>query len=289
MSSSERTSESLSVRSGDEALLEETLVRLRRQIGLVEVRLDGRRGGLLVHELALEAHLHVRRLGLRGLELPLGVGRVARELGVRHLEEDGVGLHDGAWLHEETLDAAVGCGGEPANSFRLGDERSGAAHLAEHRALLDRVDPDGALLDGGRRGLQPREAEREEKRRDDPRGGENQPAAPFGFGDSFACDIHGRRSIGRGLCQRRSGVSLGDQYLSLAYGASLPAFGNESVRFRTPIGGRGGGMARLLTRIESKYTAVKYFIYIRRRFAASNWCSSSASRRSAGRRRPGRA
>ena len=105
-------------------------------------RRDGR---FLIELLAAQVELELRELGLRGLELVAGFLGLAHQIGIRHLGEDRVGLDDGAGTHEHALDAARRLRGDPANLAR--HERAGAAHLTQHLALANRIDPERVAVD----------------------------------------------------------------------------------------------------------------------------------------------
>ena len=162
---------------------------------------------LLVEHLALHLDARVHQLGLAGLQGRLGVERVALELRVRHFENHRVRLHEGTRLKKETLDAAFGCGRKHPNPRRLDDERARAAHLAHHRAALDRVHPDRRLFDGRRGGFQAREAERDQQDRSGAGGRHDDPLLPFLLGDVLADDVHGQRAR-REPCQRGCGLNI---------------------------------------------------------------------------------
>ncbi len=174
----------------DEPLLEEPPVGLRLQLRLVEVGLDGRRGRLLIEQLLAEADLRVREIGLSGLQLPVRVERVPLELGVGHFQDHRIGRDIGARLDQEALDARVRRGGDLADPLGLGHERAGAANLPLHRAALDDVDQDRALVHRWRRRLQPRQAERDEKDRGHARARQHEPALLLLLRDVFPNDVH---------------------------------------------------------------------------------------------------
>ena len=67
------------------------------------------------------------------------------------------GVDDRAGAQDDLVDAALGARGDPADFLR--HERAEAADLADHRAAFHGVDPHEVALDGGRGGLEPREAE----------------------------------------------------------------------------------------------------------------------------------
>src|SRR5262245_62897640 len=127
----------------------------------MEVRRDTRRRGALVQELAFELDLLALQLRLSGLHFPFGIDDDSRELRVAELEDDRVLLHLIAGVAEDALDATLRHGGDPANL--LGDERAGAADLAQHLAAFHRVDPERALLHPRRGGLHAREAVGDER------------------------------------------------------------------------------------------------------------------------------
>ena len=160
---------------GDEALGRQLLVGVGAHAGLVELGLHPRRRRRLVHELALEADLE---LGVRASAARRAAARRPRpqlQLRVRQLEDHRVGLDLGAGKQHEPLDPALGLGGDPADL--LGHQGAEAAHLSQHLAALDRVDPDRGPLDAGRGGLEAREAEGDEQNGGEPGRSEQDPAA----------------------------------------------------------------------------------------------------------------
>src|ERR1700693_5114150 len=174
----------------DEPLLAQPLVGLRLQLRLVEVRLDCRRGRLLIEQLLLEPDAGVYQVRLPCLELPIGVERVALELRVGHFQEDRFGKDVRPRLHEQPLDARVRGRGDLADPLGLGNERARPPHLPLHRAALDRVGQDRALVHGRRRGLQTRQAERDEKDRGDAGAGEEDSAPVLLLRDVFPDNVH---------------------------------------------------------------------------------------------------
>ena len=126
-------------------VLRQRLVHLRLHLGLVEVGFDAGRDGPLLQQVVLHLHAQVCQGGLGGLELQLGVEELLFELGITQLEDDAVWLHRGARPEDDVFDPRLGRGGNPADVF--GDERAQAAHFAQQRTALDRVDPDRRALD----------------------------------------------------------------------------------------------------------------------------------------------
>ena len=228
---------------GDEPFLEEPLVRLGLELRLVEVGLDRGGRGLLIHELLLEADPRVDELRLRRLQLPLGVERVALELRVRHLEQDRRGSDRVSGQHQDALDAAVRRRRDLEDAFRFGHERARAADFAAHRSALDGVHPHGALLDRGRRRLQPGEPERDQKSDADARAGEDQPFAPALL-EKSSRTISIRGGQGRSACQAtRPTPTSTKQGTNREERCRVARRRDAGVRSRTPP----AGSARVLT------------------------------------------
>ena len=99
--------------------------------------------------------------------LRLGLEQLLLQLRVVELEDHGVGGDLGAGPQHDALDPALRRRRQPAAGLVHRHQRAEAAHLAHHRAALDRVAPDGARLDGGRGGFQAGEEDRHQRHDDD--------------------------------------------------------------------------------------------------------------------------
>src|SRR5690606_22440528 len=110
-----------------------------------------------------EPQLDLGELRARRLELIARFLGLAHQIGVRKLDEHGLGRDGRAGPDEDALDAARGLGGAPADLAR--HEHARPAHLPEHLALANGVDPERSSRDAGGRGLEPADADRD--RRDD--------------------------------------------------------------------------------------------------------------------------
>ena len=139
-------------------------------------------------ELAFEISLaiQIRRLGR--LKRELRVLHRLLEIRIAELQDYGVGRHGRTRSKDDPLDATLGRRRNPADL--LGDERTGAANLPEHRAALDGVDPDRRAIDGGRRGLQLRDPDSDEDN-DHQEAGAVQGAPDFLLFDDVrrTCDV----------------------------------------------------------------------------------------------------
>ena len=119
----------------------------------------------MIEEVAVDGDLEAFEVGLGGLELVFGVESFALENGIAELEDDAVGLDDGAGMQDDAVDAGIGLRGNPLNIF--GDEGADAANVADHGAALDLVGPDGGFVDGGSGGTKTRDAEGDASQGDD--------------------------------------------------------------------------------------------------------------------------
>ena len=184
------TRESFTVSSATRPFLEEPFVGLHLELGLREVGLHGRRRGLLVESLPLDPDARVDEIGLAGFELLLGILRVALELGVGHLEEDRARFDLRARLPDDRLDPAVGPGRDLAGALGNDDERARSAHLPQHRAALDRVGIERALVDSRCGGLEARKSQGDEQDDRRRRRDEEYPLALPLLREVFPNDIH---------------------------------------------------------------------------------------------------
>ena len=151
----------------DQVLFEERFVRLRGR-GPPACDCDSMLAtfGFLAEERALQLRLAVGERRLRRLDRRARASLTAcSSCGLRQLEDDRVGRDLRAGAEDDALDASLRLRVDPADVF--GHERARAADLAQHRALLHRVDPDDGAIDGGRGGLQLRDAERDAGHHDD--------------------------------------------------------------------------------------------------------------------------
>ncbi len=146
--------------AGDEPLLRETLVGLGVHLRLLVIGVDAGELRLLRQQLVLQLHAQVLERGFRRLEGQTRVQRFLLDLRVAQFEDDGLGLHLRAWTQQDSLDAAVSVGRQPAGV--LGDERAEAADLAHERPALHRVDEQRGAIDGRRRRLHARERDGDE-------------------------------------------------------------------------------------------------------------------------------
>ena len=89
---------------------------------------------------------------------------------------------------DDPFDAASVLGSDPADVF--GDQRAGAANLAEHRAALDGVGPHRAELHGRRRRFQLRETDGDEHEHEQAGDGENRAPDALLSCDGRAWNIH---------------------------------------------------------------------------------------------------
>ena len=174
---------------GDEAVLDQIVVRLGFHLGLVIFRVDLGGGRFLVEQLALERRAKRGQLGFRALGLEFGIQCGLLEVRAGEFHDQRVGLDVGAWPNDDLFDPAILGRGDPANVFR--HERAESAHLAKHRSALHRVDPDRRAIHahGGR--FQPRNRHRDEDEAEHRSRGNNQPPLPFLSGDMRARNIHG--------------------------------------------------------------------------------------------------
>src|SRR5258707_7205067 len=115
--------------------------------GLLEVASHLGGSGPLVEKFAVHLDFEILVVGLRGFELIFGVEDVSLQLRIGELKDYAAGLHDGAGMNQDAIDAGVGLRGNPADV--LGDKRAEAVHVAQHRAAFYLVGPDGGFIDGG--------------------------------------------------------------------------------------------------------------------------------------------
>src|SRR5690606_14575401 len=145
------------------AVVDQLLLRFRLEARTLVLRLRACERGLLIELLAAEPQLDLGELRARRLELIARFLGLAHQIGVRKLDEHGLGRDGRAGPDEDALDAALGLGGDPADLAR--HEHARPAHLPEHLALANSVDPERSSRDAGGRGLEPADADRD--RRDD--------------------------------------------------------------------------------------------------------------------------
>jgi hypothetical protein len=138
---------------GYKSFLEELLVHLGPKLRLLVFGAGAGGDGLGLEHAALERDAQVEQFGLGGLLLRVGVGRGLLDVGIGEMEDDAVRRDEGAGAQNDLVDAAGRAGGDPANF--LGHQGAEAADLANHLALLDRVDPHRVELNGGGGGLEP--------------------------------------------------------------------------------------------------------------------------------------
>ncbi|MHC4711582.1 MAG: hypothetical protein ACYTA3_14565 [Planctomycetota bacterium] len=100
-------------------------------------------------------------LGLGGRQLPLGLEQLELDVGIAQLEQDRGRLHPGARIEVAALHTTGRDGGHPADL--LGNERAGAAHLAQHGAALHDVDEHGGAIHRGGSRLDPEHGDRHER------------------------------------------------------------------------------------------------------------------------------
>ena len=115
--------------------------------GIGRIRFDRGEGCLHGEALGFDLGLTVEQCGLRGCQLLLS--REGFELYVRVAEHDDHSRRgdDGAGLERALLHASRGERGDETDVFGL--EGAGCAHLAEHGAPSDAVDPEGAPINSG--------------------------------------------------------------------------------------------------------------------------------------------
>ena len=113
-----------------------------------------RRDRLLVQDLTVEADPQVGKLRFLRSKLVGRVTKLLLELRIAQLEDDRLGLHIDARKENAPFDASAGPGRHPSNRLGQDDERSRAAHLADHLAPLHRVHPHRGPIDRRRRGLE---------------------------------------------------------------------------------------------------------------------------------------
>jgi hypothetical protein len=154
----------------DELLRVELLVRLGLELRLRVERSHSGGDRLLVQDLTLETDPQVGELRLLRPKLVRRVSKLLLELGIAELEDDGLGLHIDARQEDAALDASARPCRHPSNRLGHDDERSRAAHLADHLTPLHRVHPHGGPVDRRCRRLESGKPEADGR---DP--GENRP------------------------------------------------------------------------------------------------------------------
>ena len=189
ISSSAHSHNTLSVMSGMSFSARKALVGFHLQPRLGELRLEAGRGGFLVEQLARELRREHQQVGLGGDHLRLRFLRLLHQLGVGHLQDDAVGGDVGAGPQHDLHDLAGVLGGDPL--LALGHQRALAAHLAQHLAAFDGVDPEGAALDRGSGGLEPGERQAAGAEDDDCHRSPKDAAAAELLCAFGAGDVHG--------------------------------------------------------------------------------------------------
>jgi len=167
-------------------LIEELLVAVGGEPGLLELGLHLGGAGALLQPLGFELGLQVAQVGPGRLQLPAGVASGQLDVGVGKPQDHRVGLHLGPGQQDDLLHLAGGASRDCADL--LGYQRAGAAPLEQHLAPLDVLDPQGRLVDRRGGALQLREEDGDRHHRDDA----DHPvddAAPLLAG-CIALDVH---------------------------------------------------------------------------------------------------
>jgi hypothetical protein len=144
---------------GHRALLEGALLGERLQPRRFGVRLGLGQGRAPVEALAFEVEPRGRELGAGCGDLELRRIRRAFDLGVRQLDDHGVRGDGLARAHQHAVDARFLARRKPARLARL--QAPGPAHLALERAFFHFVEVQLFPRDGGRAGLELRDADRD--------------------------------------------------------------------------------------------------------------------------------
>ncbi len=175
----------------DDALGRQGLLRLHLQLCAFVVRAGASERHALIELLALQAHPGVRQSGARGFELEACRRSFLQKIGIGALGDHGIRLHGGSGADEDAFHARLRLHREPSDLAR--DQCARPAHLNEHFAPMNLVDPQHGLRDGRCGGLQARERDSCNEHQRHPTAHDREPSGALASGQIRSMHIHGRR------------------------------------------------------------------------------------------------